>query len=160
MIVARTMILAGALVFLTGAVGLSRAAADDLPHLSLSQSELNELLPEGPEPRSVPNERADTIDSIPTDRRSTTVAPSSGQRPAPQSFSSLDRDPPSLSRSYSFGGNTVTPYIGAGFGSGYISELDRSLNRPQPPVTDMSVRNLLGPNMVPNEVRLGIRIPF
>jgi hypothetical protein len=55
------------------------------------------------------------------------------------------------------------PYIGAGFGGGYATELDRSLNT-VPSASSGSLntgsKNLFEQPLIPNEVQLGIRFPF
>lgn len=77
-----------------------------------------------------------------------------------QSAAAVFRDVPSISGSYSVGGATLMPYVGAGFGSGYTSELDRSLNSPAAPATESGLRSQFGQSFSPNEFQLGIRIPF
>ena len=74
--------------------------------------------------------------------------------------SSIFRDIPSISGRYSVGGRTVMPYIGAGFGGGYTSELNRSLTGPPPVQSDVGLRSQLGQGLSPNEFQMGIRIPF
>ena len=75
--------------------------------------------------------------------------------------SPLLQDVPTLSKRYSVGGTTLVPYVGAGFGSGYVSELDRSLNTaPSSVPSDSGLRSLFGQSLIPNEVQLGIRLPF
>lgn len=75
--------------------------------------------------------------------------------------STLYRDLPTITGRYSLGETTLLPYLGAGFGSGYASDLDRSLNGGTSGLGDAGLRNLFGPqNLTPNEVRMGIRIPF
>jgi len=74
--------------------------------------------------------------------------------------STVFRDVPSISGHYSIGGKTFLPYLGAGFGSGYTSQLDRSLNTPLSPGADAGLRSQFGQNMTPNEFQMGIRIPF
>ena len=89
------------------------------------------------------------------------VPPASSTLPLPLNGSMLYRDLPSISGEYTVNGTTLMPYLGAGFGSGYPSDLDRALNNQGTPVQpDAITGNLLGPNMAPNEVRMGIRIPF
>jgi hypothetical protein len=80
--------------------------------------------------------------------------------PGPSTPSNVFRDIPSISGGYSVGGTTLKPYIGAGFGSGYASELDRSLNHSPSTQTDSGVRSLFGQGLTPNEFQMGIRIPF
>jgi hypothetical protein len=55
---------------------------------------------------------------------------------------------------------TFLPYIGAGFGAGYNSELDRTLAPNLQPQQNLNAGGLQGQNMVPNEFQMGIRIPF
>jgi hypothetical protein len=73
------------------------------------------------------------------------------------------RTVPTLSKQISVGGTKLMPYIGAGFGGGYATELDRSLNpapsAPSGPATT-GPKNLFGPQLIPNEVQLGVRFPF
>lgn len=52
------------------------------------------------------------------------------------------------------------PYLGAGFGGGYTSELNRSLTGPPPVQSDIGLRSPLGQGLSPNEFQMGIRIPF
>jgi len=81
-------------------------------------------------------------------------------KPFTPSAGSLFRDVPPLSERYSVGGMRVLPYIGAGFGAGYASELDRTLAPNLPPQHNLNLGSQLGQSMVPNEFQLGIRIPF
>lgn len=70
---------------------------------------------------------------------------------------------PNVSKSISVGGTTLVPYIGAGFGGGYATELDRSLNAPQSASAgsfNAGQKNLFGQQLMPNEVQMGIRFPF
>ena len=72
---------------------------------------------------------------------------------------------PSLSKQISVGGTTLMPYIGAGFGGGYVTEFDRSLHASpsfssSSGSTNPGLRSLFGPHLIPNEVQLGIRVPF
>jgi hypothetical protein len=67
---------------------------------------------------------------------------------------------PSINGRYSVGGTTLMPYLGAGFGSGYASQLDRSLNSSPSMQTDSSLRSLFGQGLAPNEFQMGVRIPF
>ena len=72
---------------------------------------------------------------------------------------------PTVSKQVLVGGMTLVPYIGAGFGGGYATEQDRSLHTaPAGSALSNSVnaglRNLLGQQLIPNEVQLGIRFPF
>ncbi|MDF0651754.1 MAG: hypothetical protein P0121_09835 [Nitrospira sp.] len=75
------------------------------------------------------------------------------------------RNIPTLSKPISVGGRTLVPY-GAGYGGGYATEFDRALNPAGSASSSSSdssnagSRNLLGHNLIPNEVQLGIRVPF
>ena len=90
-----------------------------------------------------------------------TMAPPIGA-PASQlsAASTIFRDLPSLNGRYSVGQTTILPYVGAGFGAGYTSELDRSMGGGSTLQTDPGLRNLFGPSLTPNEFQMGIRIPF
>ena len=74
--------------------------------------------------------------------------------------STIFRELPSLNGRYSVGQTTILPYVGAGFGAGYTSELDRSMGGGSSLQTDPGLRNLFGPSLTPNEFQMGIRIPF
>lgn len=80
--------------------------------------------------------------------------------PGPTTSPKVFRDIPSISGDYSVGGATLMPYIGAGFGSGYASDLDRSLNGGPSIQTDSGLRSLFGQGLTPSEFQMGIRIPF
>jgi len=80
--------------------------------------------------------------------------------PGSSTLSNVFRDIPSLSRNSLGGGSKLTPYIGAGFGSGYASDLDRSLSGGASTQTDSGSRSHLGQGITPNEFQMGIRIPF
>jgi hypothetical protein len=72
---------------------------------------------------------------------------------------------PTVSALVSVGSMTLVPYIGAGFGGGYTTELDRSLHTAPAASalsnsTNIGLRNLFGQQLIPNEVQLGIRFPF
>jgi hypothetical protein len=73
------------------------------------------------------------------------------------------RTVPTLSKQLSVGGTMLVPYIGAGFGGGYATELDRSLTS-APSASSGSFnagqKNLFGPQLIPNEVQVGVRFPF
>ena len=80
--------------------------------------------------------------------------------PVTPSADSLLRDVPSLSGRYSAGHMTFLPYIGAGFGAGYNSELDRAFTPNMQPQQNLNFGGLPGQSLVPNEFQMGIRIPF
>jgi hypothetical protein len=73
---------------------------------------------------------------------------------------------PSVSKQISVGGTTVLPYIGAGFGGGYLTELDRSFNAVSSGLfssfgaSNAGLKSLVGHHLIPNEVQLGVRFPF
>ena len=70
------------------------------------------------------------------------------------------RDIPSISGDYSVKGTRIMPYIGAGFGHGYSSDVDRSLNSSPSSQTDPGLRSLFGQGVTPSEFQMGLRIPF
>src|SRR6476660_6100067 len=70
------------------------------------------------------------------------------------------RDIPSISGDYSVKGTRIMPYIGAGFGHGYSSDVDRSLNSSPSGQTDPGLRSLFGQGLTPSEFQMGLRIPF
>ena len=80
--------------------------------------------------------------------------------PATPSAGSPFRDVPSLSGRYFTGNMTFLPYIGAGFGAGYNSELDRTFAPNLQPQQNLNLGGLPVQSMAPNEFQMGIRIPF
>ncbi len=70
------------------------------------------------------------------------------------------RQTPTLSGRLHVSEQTLIPYVGAGFGGGYVTERDRALG----PSSVFPQQNLLGESlgkgMMPNEFQMGIRIPF
>ena len=81
-------------------------------------------------------------------------------QPGPSTPANVFRNIPSISGDYSVGGTRLMPYIGAGFGSGYVSDLDRSLSGGPSIQTDSGLRNLFGQGLTPSEFQMGIRVPF
>ena len=84
---------------------------------------------------------------------------------APLSLESLTasktfRDLPSISGNYTVKGKRIMPYIGAGFGHGYTSDVDRSLNSTPASPTDSGLRSMFGQGLAPSEFQMGLRIPF
>ncbi|SLM49514.1 protein of unknown function [Nitrospira japonica] len=79
---------------------------------------------------------------------------------AASSSTQVFRDIPSISGSYSIGGQMFLPYVGAGFGNGYATDLDRSLHRLPTISSDQGLHNQFGQSVAPNEFQMGIRIPF
>lgn len=86
--------------------------------------------------------------------------PATADLPVQLSPATIFRDIPSISGRYSVGGHVIVPYLGAGFGGGYTSELNRSLTGPPPVQTDIGLRSQFGQGISPNEFQLGLRIPF
>jgi|SRR5262245_29245535 len=80
--------------------------------------------------------------------------------PGSSTPSNIFRDIPSISGDYSGAETKLTPYIGAGFGSGYASELDRSLSGRASIQSDSGSRSHFGQGLTPSEFQIGIRIPF
>ena len=80
--------------------------------------------------------------------------------PVTPSTGSVFRDVPAIGGRYSAGSMTFLPYIGAGFGAGYNSELDRTFAPNLQPQQNLNAGGLQGQSMVPNEFQMGIRIPF
>ena len=70
------------------------------------------------------------------------------------------RQTPTLSGRLQVSEQTLIPYVGAGFGGGFVTERDRALG----PSSVFPQQNLLGESlgngMMPNEFQMGIRIPF
>lgn len=80
--------------------------------------------------------------------------------PVPDRSETLLREPPTIHGELHLGEQTFIPYVGAGFGGGYVTERDRMLG----PDPSLQNRNILGDSTgkgyVPNEFQMGIRIPF
>jgi hypothetical protein len=76
------------------------------------------------------------------------------------SSDSLFHEVPSLSGRYSTEHMTFFPYLGASFGAGYNSELDRTFAPNLRPQHNLNLGNPSGQNLAPNEFQMGIRIPF
>ena len=69
------------------------------------------------------------------------------------------REISSISGDYSGGGTSLRPYIGAGFGSGYAADIDRSLGALSS-LTNPGSRSYFGQGLTPSEFQMGIRIHF
>jgi hypothetical protein len=65
------------------------------------------------------------------------------------------REPPLLSSRYTWNGHTVMPYIGAGLSHGQTKDTHGTLWQ-----EERVLHEPLGRAFVPNEVQLGVRIPF
>lgn len=101
-------------------------------------------------------------DSLPPQHSLTNDVPPQPPIAAPSQAASatVSRDPPSISGRYSFGGETVLPYVGAGFGGGSASEFNRPSGGTPPVQTDLGLRSQFGQGFSPNEFQMGVRIPF
>ena len=88
------------------------------------------------------------------------AGPDIATTPITPSAGSLFRDVPSLSGRYSGRNMLFLPYIGAGFGAGYNSEVDRTFGPNLQPQQNLNLGGLPGQSMVPNEFQMGLRIPF
>lgn len=95
-----------------------------------------------------------------SDLKNNVVGQAPSVPPGSSTPSNLFRDIPSISGDYSGAGTQLTPYIGAGFGNGYGSDLDRSLSDRPSTQTDSASRSYFGQGLTPNELQMGIRIPF
>lgn len=74
--------------------------------------------------------------------------------------SDLFRQAPTVSGQVRVNEQTLIPYIGAGFGGGFVTERDRALNL-QPVLPQQSLfGDSMGKSMIPNEFQMGVRIPF
>lgn len=74
--------------------------------------------------------------------------------------SDLFRQAPTLTGRLRVSEQTLIPYVGAGFGGGYVTERDRALG-PQPSLPQQHLfGESMGKSMMPNEFQMGIRIPF
>ncbi len=96
----------------------------------------------------------------PSAANSRTGSPAPILGPALSKPQTVFRDVPSISGAYSIAGTTLKPYVGAGFTSGYATDLDRSLNISQTNSPDTGLRGMLGQHMAPSEFQWGVRIPF
>lgn len=111
--------------------------------------EVNALPPE-PQP-SFHLRTGDLPGSPPVDPRSIAV---------PDRSETLLREPPTIHGELRFGEQTLIPYVGAGFGGGYVTERDRMLG-PDPTLQNRStLGDSTGKGYVPNEFQMGVRIPF
>ena len=72
----------------------------------------------------------------------------------------LFRQAPTLSGHLRVNEQTVIPFVGAGFGGGYVTERDRALGPSQAFPQQNLLGDSLGKGMMPNEWQMGIRIPF
>lgn len=88
-----------------------------------------------------------------------------GQGPLTVESMGLLRAVPTLTKQIAVGGTKLMPYIGAGFGGGYLTEFDRSQHAlpsfsSSSGSTNAGLRSLFGQHLIPNEVQMGIRFPF
>ena len=98
--------------------------------------------------------------SGPTALKSDVVGKEAVVSPGSLTPSNVFRDIPSIHADYSVRGTKIMPYIGAGFGQSYSSDLDRSVNGSSSIQTDSGLRSLFGQGLTPSEFQMGIRVPF
>ncbi len=135
------------------AASATSAASDNPP--AVAEAEVSHL------PTPAPLLSSPSADHGPSQRPATeALTEGRGVLPVPDGAAARLSEPPSVTGQVTVGTHRVRPYIGAGYGNGYTSELDRALSGQSPAGLDTSFRNLFGPSLVPSEVRLGIRIPF
>ena len=90
-----------------------------------------------------------------------TLAPPIGAAAFERSAAStIFRELPSVNGRYSLGQTTILPYVGAGFGNGYATQLERSMGGGSSLQTEPGLRNAFGQSLTPNEFQMGVRIPF
>ena len=70
------------------------------------------------------------------------------------------RQTPTLSGRLHVSEQTLIPYVGAGFGGGYVTERDRALGSSSVFPQQNLLGKSLGKGMTPNEFQMGIRFPF
>lgn len=137
------------------AASATSAASDSPP--AVAEAEVGQV----PAPTPSPSLSGPWADHGPSQRPATeSLTKGRGALPVPDGAAARLSDPPTVTGQVTVGTHRVRPYIGAGYGNGYTSELDRALSGQSPAGLDTNLRNLFGPSLVPSEVRLGIRIPF
>ncbi len=70
------------------------------------------------------------------------------------------RQTPTLSRRLQLSQQTLIPFVGAGFGGGFVTERDRAMGSSSMFPQQNLLGESLGKGMMPNEFQMGIRIPF
>jgi hypothetical protein len=70
------------------------------------------------------------------------------------------RQTPTLSGRLQLSQQTLIPYVGAGFGGGFVTERDRAMGSSSMFPQQNLLGESLGKGMMPNEFQMGIRIPF
>jgi hypothetical protein len=93
--------------------------------------------------------------SLRLNQSSSVLDPSTG----PDPNGSVVRQAPALTGRFQLNDRTFIPFIGAGFGGGYTNDRDRALGS-NGLFHNPAQSGDLGRNMMPNEVNLGLRIPF
>ena len=111
-------------------------------------------------PGSVTTEASGRVDSSALMNNMVGQAQAQSVPPGSSTLSNVFRDIPSLNGNYFGEGTKLTPYIGAGFGSGYASDLDRSLSGGASTQAASGSQSHVGQGLTPNEFQIGIRIPF
>jgi hypothetical protein len=72
----------------------------------------------------------------------------------------IGRQTPTLSGRLQLSQQTLIPYVGAGFGGGFVTERDRAMGSSSMFPQQNLLGESLGKGMMPNEFQMGIRIPF
>ena len=70
------------------------------------------------------------------------------------------RQTPTLSGRLQLSQQTLIPFVGAGFGGGFVTERDRAMGSSSMFPQQNLLGESLGKGMMPNEFQMGIRIPF
>ena len=72
----------------------------------------------------------------------------------------LIRQTPTLSGRLQLSQQTLIPFVGAGFGGGFVTERDKAMGSSSMFPQQSLLGESLGKGMMPNEFQMGIRIPF
>jgi len=93
--------------------------------------------------------------------------PTLEQRPpfslSPGTDSTLLREPPAIAGQYQIGRQALVPFVGLGFSRGATTDVSGTMMRSTAQQGSLQEDRLLrdvGQTMLPNEVQLGIRLPF
>ena len=70
------------------------------------------------------------------------------------------RQTPTLSGRLQLSQQTLIPFVGAGFGGGFVTERDKAMGSSSMFPQQSLLGESLGKGMMPNEFQMGIRIPF
>ncbi|HJU03748.1 MAG TPA: hypothetical protein VJ692_01250 [Nitrospiraceae bacterium] len=94
-----------------------------------------------------------SLSAAPTSRESTTSLTDTFSLSSGLS-TNLFRQPPVITGRYSLHGQTIMPYLGAGFNAGGTTDTNSTIFQ------DRLFRESPGHSMMPNEFQMGLRIPF